>query len=62
MVTIFPPLAELSGSSHEKILNPVFWMVYIPAGLVFIYFFSRRVLKKYKGVVDSSEKMIREIE
>ncbi|WP_057935730.1 hypothetical protein [Algoriphagus resistens] len=62
MVTIFPPLAELSGSSHEKILNPVFWMVYIPTGLVFMYFFSRWVLKKYKGVVDSSEKMIREIE
>ncbi|MEB2775148.1 hypothetical protein SYJ56_07505 [Algoriphagus sp. D3-2-R+10] len=61
MITILPPLAELSGSL-AKILNPVFWMIYIPVGLVFMYFFSRWGLKKYKGVIDSSEKMLRELE
>lgn len=62
MITLFPPLAELNGSSQEKILNPLFWIVYIPVGLAFNYFFSRWALKKYKRVIDSSEKMLRGIE
>ncbi|PZX57713.1 hypothetical protein LV84_01842 [Algoriphagus ratkowskyi] len=61
MVTILPPLAELSDNS-EMIANPTFWMIYIPAGLVFMYLFSRWALKKYKGVIDSSEKILLKIE
>lgn len=61
MLTLIPPLAELNGSG-EMISNPVFWLIYIPAGLVFMYLFSRWALKKYKGVIDSSERMLRDIE
>lgn len=61
MITILPPMAELSGSD-EMISNPTFWMIYIPAGFLFMYLFSRYALKKYKGVIDSSEKMLQEVE
>lgn len=61
MITILPPLAELNGSL-ERILNPVFWMIYIPGGLLFMYLISRWAYKKYKGTIDSSEEMLLEIE
>lgn len=61
MTTILPPLAELNGSD-ELISNPMFWFVYIPVSLVFMFLFSRWVLKKYKGVIDSSEKMLKDLE
>ncbi len=61
MITILPPLAELNGSI-EKIQNPIFWMIYIPAGLVFMYLFTRFVYKKYKGTIEASEKMLRQID
>lgn len=60
MITILPPLAELNGSI-EKISNPMFWVIFIPAGLLFMYLLSRYAYKKYKGAIDSSEKMLREI-
>ena len=61
MITILPPLAELRGSL-AKISSPMFWVIYIPVCLVLMIFLSRWVLKKYKGVIDSSEKMLKELE
>lgn len=61
MITILPPLTELNGSI-DAIATPVFWMIYIPVGLVFLFLFSRWLLKKYKGVIDSSEKMLQEMD
>jgi len=61
LITIIPPLTELNGSV-EKIQNPLFWMIYIPGGLIFMYFLTRFVYKKYKGTIAASEKMLREID
>ncbi|MDR7127797.1 hypothetical protein J2X69_000125 [Algoriphagus sp. 4150] len=61
MITILPPLAELRGSV-AKISNPLFWIIYIPICLGLMFFLSRWVLKKYKRVIDSSEKMLKELE
>jgi hypothetical protein len=60
MITILPPLAELKGSD-EIISNPKFWMLYVPGVFTFMFFFSRWALKKYHGVIDTSEKMLQEL-
>ncbi|SFT38430.1 hypothetical protein SAMN04489724_0520 [Algoriphagus locisalis] len=60
MFTILPPYAELSGS--DSVTDPLFWMIFIPTGPVVMYLLSRWVLKKYKGVIESSEKMLEELE
>ncbi|WPR77891.1 hypothetical protein [Algoriphagus sp. NG3] len=60
MFTILPPYAELNDS--KGITDPLFWMIFIPSGPVLMYLISRWVLKKYKGVIASSEKILREIE
>lgn len=60
MITILPPLAELKGSD-EIISNPKFWMLYVPGVFTLMFFFSRWALKKYRGVIDSSEKMLQEL-
>jgi len=61
MITILPPLAELNGS-QDKISNPLFWMIYIPGGILFLYLISRYAMKKYRGVIDSAEKMLQDID
>jgi hypothetical protein len=61
LITIIPPLTELNGSI-EKIQNPLFWMIYIPGGLLFMYLLTRFVYKKYKGTIAASEKMLRDID
>lgn len=60
MFTILPPYAELNGS--EYVSDPMFWIIFIPSGPVLMYLLSRWVLKKYKGVIESSEKMLEELE
>ena len=60
MFTILPPYAELSGS--ESVSDPLFWIIFIPIGPVFMFLLSRWVLKKYKGVIDSSEAILKELE
>ncbi|TXE13314.1 hypothetical protein [Algoriphagus aquimarinus] len=61
LFTLIPPLTELNGSI-EKIQNPTFWMIYIPSGLLFIFLLTRFVYKKYKGTIEASEKMLRQID
>ncbi|WP_192350711.1 hypothetical protein [Algoriphagus sp. Y33] len=61
LLTILPPLAELDGS-FEKISNPLFWIIYIPVCLGLMFLLSRWLIKKYMGVIDSSEKMLKELE
>ena len=61
LITILPPLAELKGSD-SLISTPMFWYIYIPASQILMVLFSRWALKKYKGVIDSSEKMLQELE
>jgi hypothetical protein len=60
MIIILPPLAELKGSD-EIISNPKFWLLYVPGVFTLMFFFSRWALKKYRGVIDSSEKMLQEL-
>ena len=60
MITILPPLYELNDSL-SAISTPIFWMIYIPLGLVFLFIFSRWLLNKYKRVIESSEKMLQEL-
>ncbi|SFB01730.1 hypothetical protein [Algoriphagus aquimarinus] len=61
LITIIPPLTELNGSI-EKIQNPLFWIFYIPAGVVFMFLLTRFVYKKYKGTIEASEKMLSELD
>ncbi|MEP0713972.1 hypothetical protein [Algoriphagus sp.] len=60
MFTMLPPYAELTGS--DSVSDPLFWIIFIPTGPVLMYVLSRWVLKKYKKVIASSEKMLQEME
>jgi 4-hydroxybenzoate polyprenyltransferase len=60
LITILPPISELKGST-EMISSPLFWAIYLPGAIVFMYLFSRWVLRKYKKAIDSSEKMLSEL-
>ncbi|PZX51955.1 hypothetical protein [Algoriphagus chordae] len=61
MLALISPIAELNGSI-EKISNPIFWLFYLIIGPVFMYILSKWAYKKYKGTIDSSEKMLQELE
>ncbi len=57
ILTIVPVLGDIHGK-FEKFAQAEFWMVYVPLGLAFIYFFSRFVLRKYKKLMDQSEDIL----
>lgn len=60
LVTILPPISEIQGST-ELISKPLFWMIYLPGGVLFIYLFSKWAIGKYKKVIESSEKLLSEL-
>ncbi|MBN3518463.1 hypothetical protein JYB62_00490 [Algoriphagus lutimaris] len=61
LITIMPPINELQGTS-EMMSRPIFWMLYIPGGLLFMVLFSRWVYNRYKRVILASENMLTELE
>lgn len=60
LVTVLPPISEIQGSG-DMISKPLFWVIYLPAALLFMFLFSRWALGKYKKVIDSSEKLLSEL-
>lgn len=60
LVTVLPPISEIQGST-DMISKPLFWVIYLPAAMLFMFLFSRWALGKYKNVIDSSEKLLSEL-
>lgn len=55
-VSILPPLAELFGKK-DLILQPVFWLVYVPVGLICIYVFGRFTIRKYNKSLQDAQQL-----
>ena len=60
LVTILPPISEIQGNT-DLISKPLFWAIYLPAGVLLMFFFSRWALGKYKKVIASSEQLLSEL-
>jgi hypothetical protein len=60
-ISILPPLAELVGK-RDLILEPQFWMVYVPVGLICVYFFSKITFRKYEKSLEEAEQLIEGID
>lgn len=56
-ITILPPLAELVGKK-DLVMEPQFWIFYVPIGLVCVYFFSKFTLRKYEKSLQEAELLI----
>lgn len=56
-VSILPPLAELLGKK-DLIMEPTFWMAYVPLGLICIYVFGRITIRKYKKSLHDAQQLI----
>lgn len=61
LISALPPLAEMAGKT-DIIQQTYFWLTYVPAGLLFIFFFGRWGIKKYQKVIKDSEEMIQGLE
>lgn len=57
VVSILPPLAELLGKK-DLILEPIFWMVYVPLGLLSVYIFGRITIRKYYKSLQEAQQLI----
>ena len=57
ILTMVPVLGDIQGKLG-KFMSPEFWMIFVPLGLGFVYFFSRFVLRKYKTLMDQSEEIL----
>ncbi|MFN3997618.1 hypothetical protein [Algoriphagus sp.] len=57
VVSILPPLAELLGKK-DLILEPIFWMVYVPLGLLSVYIFGRITIRKYYKSLQEAQHLI----
>lgn len=60
ILTLAPTLGDIQGKL-DRFLQPEFWMIYVPLGLAFIFFFSRYVLSKYRRIMNQSEDILREV-
>ncbi|MBN3583277.1 hypothetical protein JYB64_12835 [Algoriphagus aestuarii] len=60
LVTVLPPISEINGSI-EMISKPLFWVIYLPGAILFMYLFSRWALGKYRKMIDASEKLLSEL-
>lgn len=56
-ISILPPFAELFGKK-DLILEPTFWLAYVPLGLIAIYVFGRITIKKYKRSLEEAQQLI----
>ena len=56
-ISILPPLAELLGKK-DLIMEPTFWLAYVPIGLIAIYVFGRITIRKYKRSLDEAQQLI----
>jgi hypothetical protein len=57
VVSILPPLAELLGKK-DLILEPVYWIVYVPLGLLCVYIFGRITIRKYYKSLQEAQELI----
>ena len=60
-ISILPPLAELLGKK-DLVMEPQFWMVYVPIGLACVYFFSKITLRKYQKSLQEAQVLLEGIE
>ena len=60
VLTLIPILDDIQGQA-DKSLRSEFWMIYMAAGLVFLFFFSRYVLGKYRRIMQQSEDILQDI-
>ncbi len=60
-MTVLPPLAELMGKV-DMVSNPNFWMIYVPIGVICVFFFGRWTVKKYTRALDKAQEVIEGIE
>ncbi len=56
-ISILPPLAELLGKK-DLIMEPTFWLAYVPLGLIAIYVFGRITIRKYNRSLDEAQQLI----
>jgi hypothetical protein len=61
MLSILPPMAELAGEP-SLVEKSWFWWGYVLFGLVFLFFFARFVMNKYKKALKDSEKAIQDLD
>ncbi|EAZ80832.1 hypothetical protein [Algoriphagus machipongonensis] len=57
---ILSPITELQGRG-EIINKPIYWFIYVPVGLIFMFFFTRFVYKKYRAVINKSEALLSDL-
>lgn len=60
VLTLVPTFGDIQDKM-DKFLQPEFWMIYVPLGLAFTFFFSRYVLRKYGRIMQKSEDMLRDV-
>lgn len=60
ILTLFPTLGDIQGKL-DRFLQPEFWMIYVPLGLAFIFFFSRYVMSKYRRIMQQSEDILQDL-
>jgi hypothetical protein len=61
LLSVLPPLAELAGE-QSMVQKSWFWWGYVPFGFVFLFFFTRFVMKKYQGSLKDSEHVIQNMD
>lgn len=60
-VSILPPLAELLGKK-DLVMEPFFWLIYVPIGLILIYIFGKMTIRKYNRSLKEAQQLIEGIE
>lgn len=60
VLTLVPILDDIRGE-EDNFLQAEFWMIYTPVSLVFLFFFSRYVLGKYRKIMQQSEDILKDI-
>lgn len=60
VLTLVPILDDIHGK-EDTFLQAEFWMIYTPVSLVFLFFFSRYVLGKYRKIMLQSEDILKDI-
>jgi len=57
ILTLVPVLGDIQDKM-DKFVQPEFWIIYMPLGLTFLFFFSRYVLGKYRRVTQQLEDIL----
>lgn len=61
LITILPPLMELAGDP-SMVERSWYWLGYVPIGFMFLFFFTRFVMKKYQASLKDSEEVLKNLD